>query len=211
MDVQERKATRFRFLRELYDRSDGNEMSPQNMSEIARSIGIGHRQAIDVTTYLRNEGLLEFPSLSETIVITHEGFKEIEKALSSPDEPSTYFPPVNLIVIGEMSGGAIQQGTTDSLQVVILQPEEVATITRLLDETRQALEEVGVSDSSSSDLRADLNTLESQLRSSRPKRSIVRECLISARAVLEAATGTALASGLTQQFTALIDALATRG
>lgn len=211
MDIQERKTARFRFLNELFEQSEGDEHKLQKLPEIARAIGMDKEEAWAVARYLQREGLLDFPSISDTIGITHEGINQIEAALSSPDDQTTYFPPVNVINIGNMSGGAIQQGTVDSVQVVIMQPEEVGAVTRLLAEIRRAIEGAGLADADSSDLRADLDTIEAQLRSSQPKRSIVRECLVSARAVLEAAAGTVIGAGITQQLASIIDSLSVGG
>jgi hypothetical protein len=54
------------------------------------------------------------------------------------------------------------------------------------------------------DLSADASTVESQLRSSQPKKSVISECLYSIKSILEGAAGTVLAAGLLTHLTPLL-------
>jgi hypothetical protein len=61
-------------------------------------------------------------------------------------------------------------------------------------EVRQSIDELGLADDAKAEAESDLDTLDAQLSSPRPKATIVRESLRSLRNVLEGAAGSLLAS-----------------
>jgi hypothetical protein len=60
---------------------------------------------------------------------------------------------------------------------------------------RNTLAQVTLSDSDRDQASADLSTVEAQIGSPKPKHSVVRECMISVRTILENAAGSLIASG----------------
>lgn len=52
------------------------------------------------------------------LFITHTGVKEVEQALTQPEEPTQHFAAINYIHIQNMTQSQIQQGTTASVQQV---------------------------------------------------------------------------------------------
>jgi len=115
---EERKLMRFRFLKYLYERTDGNEAA---YAEVAQHLGVPLEEYQVEFHFLVEEGLVE---RSRGIVrLTHAGMVEIEKALSQPDKPTEHFP-VNIIHIEQMSHSQIQQGTATSAQSTALRTEE---------------------------------------------------------------------------------------
>jgi hypothetical protein len=74
----------------------------------------------------------------------------------------------------------------------------------LVQSLATSIEMLGVSSEKMQELQSEIDTIGAQLRSSAPKKSIVTECLRSTRSILEGAAGSALASSLMSQVTALM-------
>jgi hypothetical protein len=70
-----------------------------------------------VVQYLKGENLLAIKVTDGDIWITHDGVVQVEVALSHQDQPTRYFPPVNIMNFNpQVSKAAFQQGTQDSTQ-----------------------------------------------------------------------------------------------
>lgn len=100
------------------------------------------------------------------------------------------------INVGSMSGSVIQQGTSHSQANVQFKTEEV---TNLVNQIKAALNDLPLSDGAKDELRSDVQTIEPQLSSSRPKLLIVSECLRSMRTILEGAAGDVTAAFLVHE------------
>jgi hypothetical protein len=72
--------------------------------------------------YLVGEKLIEFMAMGGLAGITHYGIKEYEAAISSPEQESKYFPPINVINnianIESISNSQVQIGSNASSQVI---------------------------------------------------------------------------------------------
>lgn len=112
--IEEVKKKRFQFLHRLYEITGGDKYHHVNMWELGDELGFDRDETKKISQYLKGEYLLEFGTLDGGINITHEGVKEIEDAFSHPEEPTQYFPSVNIINIHHMEGSQIQQGSTQS-------------------------------------------------------------------------------------------------
>ena len=129
--------------------------------------------------------------------ITHAGVLEVEAALSEPQKPTEHFPAVyNILHVGTMSGSAIQQGTQHSSQAVSFQQNQVDEVREFLNSLKRDFPQLGLAPEQNADVEADIATVEAQLRSTRPKGTIIKESLHSIRNILEGATGSLLASGI---------------
>lgn len=197
--LEETKKKRFEFLNSLYEVTGGSKFSIVNMNELGTELGLKNEETGTIVQYLVGENLVEYMSLGGGIGITHYGVKEVEEALSHPEKPSTYFPPVNIIQIHHMEGSQIQQGATSSVQTGTFNIGKTEDINAFLDSLKSQLNELPIGEEDKEEVTSDIETIESQLRSSRPKDGIVKECLKSIRNVLEGATGSILASGLLSQ------------
>ncbi len=82
-NVEQKKALRHRYLKRLYELSDGNELRLVACVEIGRALGWDDETSDKVTAYLKNEGLIDFPSVGR-VCLTHKGVKWIEQAMSQP-------------------------------------------------------------------------------------------------------------------------------
>ncbi len=201
--IRELNRLRFDLLRRLYDVSGGRRDVIVALNDLANEMGIDRNDAYSLADWLRGEYLLEFKTLGPGIAITHHGVKEIESAIAAPDEPTTYFPPVNLIYVGSMSGSQIQQGTIASNQSQLIANTDPALLIELIASVREALEELQLSAEQADELESDLATLEAQATSPRPKSTIVREALSSIRTILEGAAGQVAASILINMMTGI--------
>ena len=143
------------------------------------------------------------------ISITHPGVKEIEEALSHPEEATEHFPPVvNIINVQNMVGSQIQQGTTGSTQTGDFSIEAVQAVRDFVDGLKAQLPQLNLEPERDAEVRADIATVEAQLVSPKPKKGIIRESFSSVRNVLEGMTGSVAATGLLEQLPSVLAMLA---
>jgi hypothetical protein len=93
-----KQAQRYLYLKQLYDLSENNRLAYFPFAEIGEHLGWDVQTSDEISEYLKNEGLIEYPSFG-TVSITHKGVKEIEAALSDPDQSTPYFPPAGVIIV----------------------------------------------------------------------------------------------------------------
>lgn len=98
--------------------------------------------------------------------------------------------PSSVINIGTMTNSQIQQGS-DGSSIGLMQSHanDVADIVAAI---REALSSLQLASEAKSELVSDLDTVDAQLKSPRPKAGVVRESLKSARTILENAAGVSL-------------------
>jgi hypothetical protein len=195
MTVEELREARFRFLKALYDAVGGSLWTWPEMHELGASLGFDHELTGRVTDYLSGEGLVQYRALGGIISITHEGIRQVEDAMSHPDRPTRYFPAVNVIHIGSMVNSSILQASPGATQTVQVGFAADQALLAVLGEIKQSIDRLGLTPEDQNDLKGDVATVEAQLTTSKPKRSIVSECLTSNKSLLEKG-GEALAKGL---------------
>jgi len=100
------------------------------------------------------------------------------------------------INVGTMSHSQIQAATTNSRQTVTNVNIEPEKLLEFVANARSALDSLAMRATEIAELRSELDTLEAQARSPRPKESIVRESARSVRTILEGAAGNVAAQGL---------------
>ena len=79
--VEQKKAQRDLYLKQLYDFSDGNVLRAVSSAVIGQALGWDDETGDKVTAYLKNEGLIDFPAVGK-VRLTHKGVKRVEKLLS---------------------------------------------------------------------------------------------------------------------------------
>lgn len=187
--LEEKRAARFRFLETLYEMVDGSQAVSVDFYEVGKKAGLDPGTTINVFQYLSKEGLIKGHTLQE-IVLTHRGVKEYEAALSSPAEPTEYFPPVNVVnnimnVTGGITGSQIQQSTKNSTQVINnIDSTESEDIKEFIQLVKEKLPELELDQQSKKDVEAEIHTIEAQLKSSKPKKTIINTCLQALRDIL---------------------------
>jgi hypothetical protein len=203
-DVAKLKEMRFRYLNRLYEVTGGDQMARADMHKIAKELGLSDQEKNLVTQYLSGEGLLEHATIGGGIAITHYGVREIEAAHSEPESPTHYFPPVNLISVHTMSNSQITQASPGSEQT--FGSEELGQLRDFVAKLLEDVDKLQLGNEDRSELESDASTLQSQADSSRPKKSIIAECLRSIQRVLEGAAGGVAASQLLPYIPALLEA-----
>jgi hypothetical protein len=111
-----------------------------------------------------------------------------DKALE-PDKPAGS----HFVNHGTILGSAIQQDSPGSSATVSHSVQEQSNLIKAI---REAIPHLSLAGEEIQNLETDLATVDLQLRSSRPKRTIVDECWSSARGILEKAAGSIVAAPL---------------
>ncbi|MBU1698717.1 MAG: hypothetical protein KJ970_21210 [Candidatus Eisenbacteria bacterium] len=184
-DLNEKRTNRLKLIHRLYDLCEGTRSKAVSMWGIGEEFGWPRSETQSIVEYLEGEGLLEYSDLGGNISLTHRGIVEVEKSLSKPDEATTYFPPaVNIIHIGHMEKSQIQQGTVDSRQELVV-PAGLEELAGFLNEVQEFLKIPAIRDDEKSEIECEIDTIEAQGRSPKPKANIVRSSLAAIKQVLE--------------------------
>lgn len=205
--IEELRKMRFQFLNLLYEKTGGDKFKRVIMWDIGSELGFERDVTRSITQYLEGESLIEFATAGGGIAITHYGVKEVEEAISHPEESTHYFPPVNIINIHHMEGSQIQQGTISSSQTGTFKLSNGGEIKDFLELLKQGLPKLELNNEDESEILSDISRLESQIESSRPKQGIIKESLLSVQRILEGAAGGVLAQQLLSYIPALVAAL----
>jgi hypothetical protein len=182
-DIQETKKKRFLFLKRLYEDTGGYRMNTVNQDELIQELGFTAKDFETIADYLFEEGLIEF-DMGNGFSIKHNGVVQIEAALTTPDRPTHYFPPVNIINIEKMSNSQIQQGTIQSTQSVTSSGVDLNSVSTFIQSLHEILPSLELESGRLSEIEADTRTVESQLNSPRPKINVIRDCLNSIHEIL---------------------------
>ena len=196
-NLEDKKKNRFRFLHHLYKISDGNEMSFQKQYEIGENLNFCKEEVDSITRYLKEEGLIKYIADPDLIAITHYGVINVEEALTEPNKSTHYFPPaVNFIQIQNMHGSQIQQGTINSSQTMVTSVENINTLKEFIIKLKKELPEIQLKPDDYTEMESEIETIEAQLKSTRPKKNILKESAMTIKRILEGAVGSAIAAGL---------------
>lgn len=96
-------------------------------------------------------------------------------------------------LFSQISHSQIQQETTCSLQSLFNTEIDMEKLKQLINLIKESVGNLDISEQSKSELTADIDTIQSQILSSKPKTSIIRECLHSIRNIFEGVAGNILA------------------
>ena len=205
--LEELRKERFQFLHRLYEKTGGDQHKVIDMWELGRQLGFDKDKTGKIHQYLLGEYLIETASLGGTIRVTHYGVIEVEEALSRPEEPTEFFPPVNIINIHHMQNSQIQQGVINSTQSQSMDLKLASDIQGFIESLEAKLQDLYLDRTDMAEIEADINTVKAQLSSSRLKKGIVAECLGSIKRMLEGAGGSVVAQQLTPLIPPLITGL----
>lgn len=174
-----------------------------NSMEIALnpSLHVSRTQLVGILDAVRNN-ILNWAIELEQKGILGEGmsFSKEEKSAASQ---VTYQITNN---IGNMSNSQLQQHSPGSSQA-ITQTLDTAPIMALLGELKSAMNTLQLNANDLAELQAELNTINSQVDSPKPKASILHESFKSVRTILEGAAGSLVASDLIPKITAVLHLL----
>tara|TARA_R110000751_G_scaffold30291_3_gene77624 strand:- start:1280 stop:1933 length:654 start_codon:yes stop_codon:yes gene_type:complete len=202
--LKEKQRLRIAYLNKVYELSSADTDSFVNGAEAAAQIGMENGQEDEIRTianYLEGEGLLKvatrvmggFPA---NVRITHTGIKEIEGAISRPDQPTEHFMPINILNVETMIGSNIQQGTIGSSQNIELSADFITELKSFVAELKDQQSHLDLAEEEGAEFNSEVATIEAQMVSPKPKRAILKECLGSLKRILEGAAGGAAGATL---------------
>jgi len=90
-------------------------LTPVAVEEAGTATGLFADEAENIALYLVEKDFIKWASIG-VVMLTQWGIDEVERALLEPDRATSYFPPVNVMVIGSVSHSQVQQGTSGSSQ-----------------------------------------------------------------------------------------------
>ena len=205
--IEEVKEKRFQFLHRLWELTGGDESELFSMFDIGEELSFDRNLSVKIEQYLHGEGLISHRlgcgTRDREIGISHGGVRTVEGALSNPDRPTHYFPPANFIYIGEMRNSQIQQGSPEATQVATFNENMYEELKEVIQSLKESIDQLGIDQQQKSELQADIQKIEAQISSSKPKATIITESIGSIKRILECAAGGAIASGLLIKIAAL--------
>lgn len=199
--TEEMKKKRFQFLHKLYELTGGDESEWLKVFQIGEELGFDRDLTAKIAQYLEGERLIVVHSTSigdrnKLIGISHEGIREVEEAVSDPDTPTYHFPPVNIIAIDKMISSQIQQASPEATQAVAIGKDKYEELKEVIQSLKDSIDQLGIEPQQKADLQAEIQTIDAQMSSSKPKATIITECLGSIRRIIEGAASSVLASSL---------------
>lgn len=201
MDVARRKADRLKVLEEVYDRADASDQALVDGDVIGEALGMSADNLGNVVRYLEGRGLLRGDwvlSGHVSIQITTRGIDVVEAMRSEPDretaELASYNQTVN--IYGNVSNSQIAQAGGDVSQSLTLTAENRQQIQSFVEQFRAALPEIQLEADVEAEVIAELDTVNAQLGSPRPKRQILQTSLDFLRDVAANLTASGAAAAL---------------
>ncbi len=204
MSLEQKKKNRFLFLNCLYESSNGETGAMFSMWEVGTELKLDRNETSQIVDYLIGENLIESRALGGGISLTHWGVKEVEEAIENPSRPTEHFLPFNVINIGTMNNSTLQQGTTNSTINFTYNAQTAVDIEKIVSQLNDIKESLNLSNELQSELLSELQTIEIQSKSSKPKNIIIAESLKSIRTILEAVAGNALTPLIIDQISKII-------
>ena len=144
-------------------------------------------------------GVLEWALKLEEDGIVGKGISfsndELEKANSITYNVQNFF--------GDVSNAQVQQATHQSSQNQTITVEEKDRIQSFINSLKNNLDKLELDGEKKLVLTAEIGTIEAQLKSPTPQKSILKESIFSMRNILESIVASAITSGLLSQIPAL--------
>lgn len=153
-----------------------------DMDDLGDELGLSEQDTGKIVEYLVSEGLLVYVALGGTIAVTHQGIKEVERAMATPSQATKYFPPFTVInntlnVSGNVSNSQVMQASHDSSQSITASPIDVDAVQKVLDQVKQLLPELP--EERKKDVSGYIQSAEGQLKVSSPDRMVLKSFLSS--------------------------------
>jgi hypothetical protein len=203
-NIIEIKSKRFKFLNTIYEVTGGDESSFVNMWDVGEELHYSRKDTDLIVKYLVGENLVKFMAVGGGISITHWGVRQVEEALTEPDQSTAYFPAVNIINVNNMIGSQIQQCTNNSTQTAALSNLDMDKAIGVIEEITKNISNLNINNADKNELSAEIATIRAQMLSIRPKDFIIKESLKTIRNILEGLTGSILATELLNKLSSIM-------
>lgn len=206
MTIEDMKKKRFQFLHKLYKMTGGDESKGILIHRVGEELELDKSLAWQIARFLSGAWLIKIETTDGVIKLTHQGILEVEEALSKPDKPTEYFPPVNIIRVGgNMVGSQIQQASPGARQTATISANKLEELKEVVESLKTSLHNLGLEPQQKSDLQAEMQTMEAQMTSSKPKRAVITASLSCIRDILAGATGSLIAYELLNKVAPLLE------
>jgi hypothetical protein len=212
--LEDTKKLRFRYLHEVYkagqEKYEKEGTDEVNRYEVGKMLNLTRNTVDRIVKYLTDERLVmdfrmpdpdsayDFNPAESRIAITHEGTKEVENAVDKPNSPTEHFPPASTIINireSQFTNSPLQMASKDSSQnVTILNQNHTDELKEIVTELKRILRNSDIPDEKKQELKAEVQTIESQSKSPKPKIKIIKDALASARGIVDDLSGIAAAS-----------------
>ena len=202
--LKKQKSCGSRYLSEVY--ADYSIVGRADKYEVGNRLNLNRGTVDNIVEYLYQEGLVNTFRMSGSrgmsgysginkIEPTHEGIKEIEEAVEKPDSPTEHFPPHSVtfnITGGQFTDAQFQVANKDSSQnITVINQSQSAELKEIVTELKRILSNSDIPGEKKQELEAEVQTIESQSKSPKPKIQIIKDALSSAKGIVEEAAGVA--------------------
>ncbi len=177
-DVRDIQRKRFAYLYKLYLAYQKNPLEGETFENLKSQLGLTQEEESSIHFYLSDKGLIKSIVTGEA-GITPVGIDQVERALLNLDKPTHYFLPMNVLNIGTMIDSQVQQGTYQSSQVSTRSDIDLALLNNFIDELKNKMDTLPLDKVQKEILAADAASLEAQVKSPKPRTSIIRDLLNS--------------------------------
>src|ERR1044071_675704 len=118
VDISELEKRRFKFLKGVYDASEGVAGRTLNAAALQEALGFDGAEAWKIMLYLTKQGLTKVGN--GWVEITHQGMLEVEAAHRRPDQPTEHFESEAFRSVVNVYGpvGALMTGAGATASVV---------------------------------------------------------------------------------------------
>lgn len=222
-DLEKKRARRLEFMIELYDAVDGFDAQPVETAQVAARLGLQMSSADDRleilkrVRFLQGEGLIAVsgsPGDAKWVTITHQGVREVEEARSRPDQPTEHFPPVSSLAAATVADPlSSQDGTGEAPTPAIMSEQNRLEVLRVVQSLEEWADQLPIDRELRSEFDADLQTIQAQLESPRPKVRLIELALESIKNIIKGTpsglgtTAGIISSGVSSTIDALVGKL----
>ena len=189
--VDEKNKQRLKFLRALYETTDGDVNSSINGFDCGTKLDFDRPTTSLVIRYLSADGLVNAGADLLSVSITHDGVREVEAAMKQPPSPTKHFPlplPVtmNVLNVTNMHGSMVQQGTTSSTQAQHNETNapDLQALGDFLTQIAGALNQLGLNEGDRATAEAEIAAVQGQLKLLKPRMAWLRDTFMSLRDLL---------------------------
>jgi hypothetical protein len=190
MNLEQKKDVRFHFLGALYKLTDGKESKFIDYKVVGAQVGMDERAAFKVGQYLAEEGLLRFRSETGLLTMTHGGVAEVKASDSDHNVDSSHFAFVGRAPEPPTMQPAPERPDLPGAETgpdVGMSFQETTKLAEIIRMARTSMGRLELERQETQSLDADIRTIEAQLSSPRPRRTILFDALESMRDVLKGA------------------------
>lgn len=189
----------------IKDRSDGGDFhmpfSPEVLNMLRKSIKFN----TEISLFTQPTSIVRILDAVRTIILNwsmkleEDGILGEDMSFSEHEKQEVAKQSYNVTnFYGNVCGSQIQLGTEDSKQEIGTVSINTESIQEFVNLLKSNVDEIKLSGDDKAELDAEVITIESQVKSPKPKDSIIKDSLGTVRRILEGASGSVVARLLTK-------------